>query len=95
MQSPKTLTLKKFFIDELGFQNMKAKGFEPNYSYYKTNDAIVINIEVPGKCYLESSLQYTGEYTIIKLKGSIDASTRTSIVCCKSWITPVVKIIKI
>ena len=47
LQSPKTLTLKKFFIDELGFQNMKAKGFEPNYSYYKTNDAIVINIEVP------------------------------------------------
>ena len=69
LQSPKTLTLKKFFIDELGFQNMKAKGFEPNYSYYKTNDAIVINIEVPGKCYLESSLQYTGEYTIIKING--------------------------
>ena len=69
LQSPKTLTLKKFFIDELGFQNMKAKGFEPNYSYYKTNDAIVINIEVPGKCYLESSVQYTGEYTIIKING--------------------------
>ena len=48
---------------------MKAKGFEPNYSYYKTNDAIVINIEVPGKCYLESSVQYTGEYTIIKING--------------------------
>ena len=69
LQSPKTLTLKKFFIDELGFQNMKAKGFEPNYSYYKTNDAIVIKIEVPGKAYLESFVQFSGEYTIIKISG--------------------------
>ena len=35
LKSPKILKLKKFFIDELGFQNMKANGFEPKYDYLK------------------------------------------------------------
>ena len=47
LKSPKEIKLKKFFIDELGIQNMRINGFDPNYSYYKTNDAIVIKIEIP------------------------------------------------
>ena len=69
LKTPTTITLKKFFIDELGFQNMKANGFEPNYSYYKTNDAIIVKMEVPGNCYLETSCHFGGEYTIIKING--------------------------
>ena len=69
LKTPTTITLKKFFIDELGFQNMKANGFEPNYSYYKTNDAIIVKLEVPGNCKFESSYHYSGEYTIIKING--------------------------
>lgn len=69
LKSPKNLTLKKFFIDELGFQNMKASEFEPNYNYYKTSNAIVIKIEIPGNFYLETSYIYSGEYTIIKING--------------------------
>ena len=61
LKSPKNLTLKKFFIDELGFQNMKASEFEPNYNYYKTSNAIVIKIEIPGNFYLETSYIYSGE----------------------------------
>ena len=69
LRSPKILTLKKFFIDELGFQNMKANGFEPNYNYYKTTNSIIIKIEIPGNFYLETSYQYGGEYTLIKING--------------------------
>ena len=69
LKTPTTITLKKFFIDELGFQNMKANGFEPNYSYYKINDAIIVKMEVPGNCYLETSCHFGGEYTIIKING--------------------------
>ena len=79
LKFPKVLKLKKFFIDELGIQNMRASGFEPNYSYYKTNDAIVIKIEVPGKAYLESFVQFSGEYTIIKISGRKERDGDTDI----------------
>ena len=69
LKTPTTITLKKFFIDELGFQNMKANGLEPNYSYYKSNDAIIVKLEVPGNCDLETSCHFGGEYTIIKING--------------------------
>ena len=79
LKSPKEIKLKKFFIDELGIQNMRVNGFDPNYSYYKTNDAIVIKIEIPGKCYLESSVQFNGEYTIIKINGRKERDGPTDI----------------
>ena len=71
LKTPTTITLKKFFIDELGFQNMKANGFEPNYSYYKTNDAIIIKLEVPGKFYLETFYHYSGETILINGRNHI------------------------
>ena len=70
LTSPKEIKLKKFFIDELGIQNMKVNGFEPTYSYYKTGDVIVIKIEAPGKCNIESYFQFSGEYVIIKINGN-------------------------
>ena len=69
LEKPDKLKLKKFFIDELGFQNMKIKGFSPNYCYYKTDNSIVVIIEVPGNFNLSSDIQYSGEYAIIKLDG--------------------------
>ena len=69
LEKPNKLKLKKFFIDELGFQNMKIKGFSPNYCYYKTDNSIVVIIEVPGNFNLSSDIQYSGEYAIIKLDG--------------------------
>ena len=48
---------------------MKIKGFSPNYCYYKTDNSIVVIIEVPGNFNLSSDIQYSGEYAIIKLDG--------------------------
>ena len=36
------ITLKKCLIDELGFSNLKANGFEPTYNYYKEKKTIMI-----------------------------------------------------
>ena len=69
LKTPEILTLKNFVLDELGIQNIMPDGFEPNYSYRKTNDAIIIKIEVPGKFRLNSSIQYNGEYVFIHLNG--------------------------
>ena len=54
LKNPKELILKQFFIDELGFSNMREKGFEPNYNYYKTKNHII----------------QSGEYVIIKISGT-------------------------
>ena len=64
------IKLKKCLIDELGFSNLKGNGFEPNYNYYKDNNKIIIRVEAPGNCTLEPSIDYSGEYTIIRLSGN-------------------------
>ena len=69
LKYPKDLTLKKFFIDELGFSNMRANKFEPKYNYYKTNNQIIIKIEAPGNCSIETNVELNGEYIIIKIRG--------------------------
>ena len=69
LTNPKELTIKQFFIDELGFSNMREKGFEPNYNYYKTKSHIIVKIEAPGNCNIKSYTKQSGEYVIIKISG--------------------------
>ena len=63
------IILKRCLIDELGFSNLKGNGFEPNYNYYIKGNKIVIKVEVPGISSISSKIEYSGEYTIIRLKG--------------------------
>ena len=69
LKNPKGLKLKKFFIDESGFSYMKEDGFETNYSCYKANNQIIVKIEAPGNCKIDSDIISKGEYVIIKIKG--------------------------
>ena len=70
LKEPKIITLKKCLIDELGFSNLKANGFEPNYNYYKNGDNLIVRVEVPGNCTINTSIDYTGEYTFIRILGN-------------------------
>ena len=70
LKNEQNITLKKCLIDELGFSNLKGNGFEPNYNYYKKDDNIIIRLEGPGNCNLIPSIDYAGEYTIIRLQGT-------------------------
>ena len=64
------LTLKKCFIDELGFSNLKSNEFEPKYNYYKKDNKIIVKIESPGNNGPLSYSIYNREGTkIIKIKG--------------------------
>jgi len=62
--------LKKCLIDELGFSNLKANGFEPAYNYYKKDDKVIIRVEAPGNCSIKSNVDALGEYKIIRLTGN-------------------------
>ena len=39
------------------------------YNYYKKDVTIIIKIEGPGNCTLESKIKISGEFTIIILEG--------------------------
>ena len=65
----KEITLKKCLIDELGFSNFKANGFEPKYNIFNKADNIIVRVEAPGNCNLESKIEIQGEYNVIKLYG--------------------------
>ena len=70
LNKSKKVVLKKCLIDELGFSNLKTNGFEPVYNCYKKDDKIIVKVEGPGNCSINSEIIYSGEYTIIRLKGN-------------------------
>ena len=49
---------------------MRNNGFQPTYNYYKKDDSIIVRVEGPGNCSIDSHIDYSGEYTIIKLNGN-------------------------
>jgi HSP20 family molecular chaperone IbpA len=65
----KEITLKKCFIDELGFSNLKPNGFEPKYNIFKKDNKIIIRVEIPGNCKIQVEKSYADNYNIIKLNG--------------------------
>ena len=69
MKDEKEIILKKCLIDELGFSNFKANGFEPKYNIFCKDNKIIVRVEAPGNCDLESKIEIQGEYNVIKLYG--------------------------
>ena len=70
LNDTKEIILKKCLTDELGFSNLKANGFEPTYNLYKKENKIIVRVEAPGNCDLDSDLEFTGEYNMIKINGN-------------------------
>ena len=69
LKDEKEIILKKCLIDELGFSNFKANGFEPKYNIFCKDNKIIVRVEAPGNCDLESKIEIQGEYNVVKLYG--------------------------
>ena len=69
LKEPQHIVLKRCFIDELGFSNLKGNGFQPSFNYYKKDDNLIIRVEVPGNSSVDYRIDYSGEYTLIKISG--------------------------
>ena len=69
LKNENEIILKKCLIDELGFSNFKANGFEPKYNIFNKDNKIIVRVEAPGNCNLESRIEIQGEYNVIKLYG--------------------------
>ena len=64
------LTLKKCFIDELGFSNLKSNEFEPKYNCYQKDDKYIAKIECPGNFGISDySLKEIGGYKFLTIMG--------------------------
>ena len=71
LNSKNEIILKKCLIDELGFSNFKANGFEPTYNIFKNkeNTKFIVRVELPGNCSILSDSERVGEYHVIKISG--------------------------
>ena len=69
LKDEKEIILKKCLIDEVGFSNLKPNGFEPKYNIFSKDNKIIIKVEIPGNCTINSEIKVYGEYFIIRLKG--------------------------
>ena len=69
LKDVKEITLKRCFIDELGFSNLKPNGFEPKYNIFSKDNKLIIRVEIPGNCDLQAEREPSGDYNIIKISG--------------------------
>ena len=69
LKRDKEITLKKCFIDEIGFSNLITNGFEPKYNVFKKDNKIIIRVEAPGNCPMVAEKIVQGERFIIRLSG--------------------------
>ena len=64
------LSLKKCYMDELGFSFFKTGDFEPKYNYFKPDDnTLEIRVEIPGNTQCQATHKIEGEETKIIVKG--------------------------
>ena len=67
----KKILFKKCFIDEMGFSNFFASGFEPNYWIYKDKEKINITFESSGTVKeIEPNCEYIGDRIIFSISGN-------------------------
>ena len=65
------LSLKKCYMDELGFSFFKTGDFEPKYNYFKPNEnTLEIRMEIPGNTQCVSNHIVEGEETKIIVTGN-------------------------
>ena len=70
LEYEKELTLKKCFIDELGFSFFKTGNFEPKYNYFLADETTLeVRLEAPGLSTCKVSHNIVGDETIITIKG--------------------------
>ena len=69
LKDEKEIILKKCLVNELGFSNFKDNKFEPKYNIFNKDNKIIVRVEIPANCEVNSKIEIQGEYNIIKIFG--------------------------
>ena len=72
LNNPDKIILKKCIIDERGFLNFKENDGDPNlpYNYYLKENKMIVRVEAPGNCEIETHIEFHEKYNTIKIKGN-------------------------
>ena len=68
-KNKRKFSLKRYYIDELGFSNLRNNGFNPCYNYYLKDDKLIIRLEAPGNVDIKIYHKITEKFNIIEIKG--------------------------
>ena len=69
LKNNREITLKRYYIDELGFSSLRNSGFNPCYNYYIKNDTLILRMEAPGNVKISCDYKISEKYHIIEIKG--------------------------
>ena len=73
----KDLTLKRCYLDELGFSLFKTGNFEPKYNCFKEGNILEVRVEIPGNVIdCDSSFDVKGDETIITITGKKEKDSK-------------------
>ena len=68
-KNKRDITLKRYYIDELGFSNLRNNGFNPCCGCYIKGDKLIIKMEAPGNVNIITGLKISEKFNIIEIKG--------------------------
>ena len=69
LKEKRDIILKRYYIDELGFSDLRSNGFKPCYSYFLKNDKLILRLEVPGNINISTDYTIGENKNIIEVKG--------------------------
>ena len=69
LKNKREIRLKRLFIDELGFSNLKSNGFNPCFNYYIKNNNLILKMEAPGNINIVCDHKLVDKYNIIEIRG--------------------------
>jgi HSP20 family molecular chaperone IbpA len=69
LKNERDIILKRYYIDELGFSDLRNNGFSPCYNYFVIDDKLILRLEVPGNTSILVNYKIGEKFNIIEVKG--------------------------
>ena len=69
LEKKRDIILKRYYIDELGFSDLRSNGFIPCYNYFIKDDKLILRLEVPGNINISVEYIIGEKCNIIQIKG--------------------------
>ena len=69
LKKERDIILKRYYIDELGFSDLRSNGFIPCYNYFIKDDKLILRLEVPGNVSISVEYKIGEKFNIIEIRG--------------------------
>ena len=69
LEKKRDIILKRYYIDELGFSDLRSNGFIPCYNYFLKDDKLILRLETPGNVNISVEYIIGEKCNIIQIKG--------------------------